>query len=371
MTIEYDSLKTQPFSVNIGPQHPSTHGVYQAILKIDGEYVVDAENVVGYLHRGIEKLAESRTYSQIMPYTSRLDYLSSMLNNCGYVMTVEKLMNIEVPERAEYIRVIMCELQRIANHLVMIASFALDFNGFTGWMYAFADREKILDLFEMAAGTRLNINYMRIGGVAKDLPEEFLPSLKELLKNITAKIDDLGNLIGGNEIFIGRTKDIAKIDAKMAIDYGISGPNLRASGVKFDLRKSKPYGIYDRFDFDVPVLYNGDCLDRFNIRLLEIYESIKILKQAVESLPEGPITAKVPKVLTPPKGEVYYQIEGGKGLLGYYIVSDGKKIPHRVHIHGPSFINIGVIPKLAIGLTIQDFVALLASLDFVLGEIDR
>ncbi len=371
MSMNNDSFETQEFKLNLGPQHPSTHGVYQAVLTINGEYVSEAENVIGYLHRGIEKMCESRTYTKIIPYTSRLDYLASMLNNHGYVGAVEKLMGVEVPERAEYIRVIMCELQRIASHLVMVASMALDFNAFTAWMYAFADRERILDLFEMACGSRLTVSYMRIGGLSRDLPEEFMPALKKLLKELPGRIKDFDNLVSGNEIFTGRSKNICPIDAKKAIDYGFTGPNLRASGVQFDLRKASPYSIYDRFDFEIPVLHNGDCFDRYYIRMLEMYQSLRILEQAVESIPEGPVMAKVPKVIKPPKGEIYHQIEGSKGLLGYYIISDGSTKPSRVHIHGPSFVNIGVIPEIARGITIQDFVSLLASLDIVLGEIDR
>lgn len=364
-------FETQEFKLNLGPQHPSTHGVYQAILTMDGEYIVKAENVIGYLHRGIEKLCESRTYTQIIPYTSRLDYLASMLNNLGYVQTVEKLMEIEIPERAEHIRVIMSELQRIASHQVMVASMALDFNAFTAWMYAFADREKIMDMFEMTCGQRLNVNYMRIGGVWRDLPDEFFPALNIFLKELPGRLDQFNNLVAGNEIFIGRSKNICRIDSEQAMDYGLTGPNLRASGVKFDLRKATPYSIYDRFDFDIPVLENGDCFDRFRIRMLEIDQSIRIIGQSVAAIQEGPVIAKVPKLIKPPKGEVYHQIEGAKGILGYYIESDGTAKPARLHIHGPSFVNIGIIPEIAKGITIQDFVSLLASFDIVLGEIDR
>ena len=371
MSINTDPIGTQHFKLNFGPQHPSTHGVYQAILTMDGEYIVNAENVIGYLHRGIEKLSESRTYTQIIPYTSRLDYLASMLNNVGYVQTVEKLMDVQVPERAEYIRIIMSELQRIASHLVMVASMALDFNGFSAWMYAFTDREKILDLFEMACGSRLTVSYMRIGGVAHDLPEEFMPALKRLLKELPGRIKDFDDLITGNEIFIGRTKNICPINAAKALDYGFTGPNLRSSGIKFDLRKNSPGSLYNRFDFEVPVLKNGDCFDRYYIRMLEMHQSLRIIEQAVEGIPEGPVMAKVPKIIKPPKSEVFHQIEGSKGILGYYIVSDGNTNPYRFHIHGPSFVNIGVIPEMAKGITIQNFISLLASLDIVLGEIDR
>lgn len=371
MSLNNENVKTEEITINLGPQHPSTHGVYRAVLKIDGEHIISAENVIGYLHRGIEKIAESRTYTQFTPYTSRLDYLAGMLNNVGYVQTVEKLMGVEIPERAEYLRVIMSELQRIASHLVMVSSMALDLNGFTAWMYAFTDREKILDLFEMVCGARLTTNYMRIGGVADDLPEEFIPRLKGLLKELPGRLKLFDDLVTGNEIFLARTRGIGAVSADMAVDYGFTGANLRASGVNFDLRKAVPYSIYDRFDFDVPVLKNGDSFDRYLIRMLEIRQSLRIIEQAVEALPDGPVMAKVPKVIKPPKGEVYHQIEGAKGLLGFYIVSDGGMKPYRLHIHAPSFVTIGIIPELAKGMTIQDFISFFASLDIVLGEIDR
>lgn len=366
-----DGIRTEEFTINLGPQHPSTHGVYRAVLKINGEHIVSAENVIGYLHRGIEKLAETRTYTQFIPYTARLDYLAALLNNLGYVQSIEKLMEVEVPERAEYLRVILTELQRIASHLVMLSSMALDLNGFTGWMYAFADREKILDLFEMVCGARLTANYMRIGGVAADLPKEFIPKLKEVLKELPGRFNMFDELVTGNEIFLARTKNIGIVSAEKAIEYGFTGPNLRASGVNFDLRKAAPYSVYKNFDFEVPVLQNGDSFDRYNIRMLEMRQSLGIIEQAIDSLPEGPVMAKMPKIIKPPKGEVYHQIEGAKGLLGFYVVSDGSTKPYRLHIHAPSFATIGIIPELAKGMTIQDFISFFASLDIVLGEIDR
>lgn len=371
MTSNTDSLTTQEYRINLGPQHPSTHGVYRAVLTLNGEYIVDAQNVVGYLHRGIEKIAENLTYNQFIPYTARLDYLAALLCNLGYVQTVEKLMKVEVPERAEYIRVIMSELQRIASHLVMIASMAIDLSGVTGWMYAFTDREKVLDLLEMVTGARMTINYMRIGGVAQNLPEEFIPSLKTLLRELPGRLDDFDGLVTGNEIFVGRTKNIGIIVPEKALDYGITGSNLRASGINFDLRKAAPYGIYDRFEFEVPVLKTGDCFDRYYIRMLEMRQSLRIIEQAIEAIPEGPVMAKVPKVIKPPKGEVYHQIEGAKGALGYHIISDGSTKPYRLHIHSPTFVNIGIIPEIAKGITLQDFISLIASIDLVLGEIDR
>lgn len=364
-------LMTQEIEINMGPQHPSTHGVYRALLTLDGETVVKVENIIGYLHRGIEKLAEDRTYTQFIPYTDRLDYLAGMLNNLGYVQTVEKLMGVEVPERAEYLRIIMAELSRIASHLIMIASMALDLSGWTAWFPPFRERERILDLFEMTCGSRLTVSYMRIGGVAADIPPAFLPNLEAFLNDLPQMIDEVNGLITGNEIFQARCRGVGKIDLDTALAYGITGPNLRACGLPFDLRKARPYGIYDRFEFDIPVLYNGDSYDRFVIRLLEIEQSARIIRQAMAGLPDGPVMAKVPRVIKPPKGEVYHQIEGAKGILGYYLVSDGGNKPYRLHIHSPSFVNLGALPKISEGGNIQDFVVNIASIDIVLGEVDR
>lgn len=371
MAVLEKSLHTEELVINLGPQHPSTHGVYRAILTLDGEHVVNVENVVGYLHRGLEKIAESRTYTQFIPYTNRLDYLASMLNELGYVQTVEKLMDIQVPERAEYLRIIMAELQRMASHLVFLGSMALDLNGYTPWMYFFRDREKILDLLEMTCGSRLTTCYMRVGGVSQDVPEEFIPRLKRFLAEMSKSFEEYDQIITGNEIFQARTKGVGVISGEKAIAYGLTGPNLRASGVDFDLRRDAPYGIYDRFDFKVIVGTKGDSFDRWMMRIGEMQESVKIIEQAIRDLPDGPCMAKVPKVLRPPAGEVFHQIEGAKGILGYYLVSDGSKNPYRLHIHGPSFVNLGAFPEMAIGGTVQDAVAILASIDPVLGEVDR
>jgi len=364
-------LVTQEISLNMGPQHPSTHGVYRAILTLDGEQVVKVENIIGYLHRGIEKLAEDRTYTQIIPYTDRLDYLAAMLNNLGYVQTVEKLMGVEITERAEHLRVIMAELSRIASHLVMVASMAIDLSGWTAWFLPFREREKIVDLFEMTCGSRLTLSYMRIGGVSADIPPQFLSSLEKVLNDIPKMIREVNDLITGNEIFMARCKGVGKIDLNTALAYGVTGPNLRACGLPFDLRKAKPYGIYDRFEFDIPTLDNGDSYDRFVIRLLEIEQSVRIIRQAMEKLPDGPVMAKVPRAIKLPKGEVYHQIEGAKGILGYYLVSDGDRKPYRLHIHSPSFVNLGALPVIAEGGNVQDFVTNIASIDIVLGEVDR
>lgn len=366
-----ESLQTQEFSLNMGPQHPSTHGVFRVLLTINGEVIRASENMIGYLHRGIEKLAESRTYSQFIPYTDRLDYLAGILNNLGYCQTVEKLLTVVVPQRAEYLRIIFGELQRVVSHLVFAGSFILDLNGFSGWMYTFADREKILDLFEHTFGGRLTTNYIRLGGVSFDIPAGFLERLDPLLDHLLARLDEFDQLVTHNQLFIDRTRGIGTLSAEDAVNFGVTGPNLRASGVRFDLREKAPYGVYDRFDFDVPVLHEGDAYARFVIRLLEIRQSIRIIRQAMADLPEGPVRAKVPLTVKPAAGEVYHQIEGAKGLLGFYLISDGTPKPYRLHIHAPSFVNVGVMPHLVNGLTIQDFVSLIASIDLVLGEVDR
>lgn len=355
----------------MGPQHPSTHGVFRAVLTLDGEYIVKEQNVIGYLHRGMDKIAEYKTYNQFIPYTARLDYLAAALNNMGYVQTIEKLMGVEVPRRAEYIRVIVAELQRIASHLVMMGSTIIDLNATTGWTYLFNDREKVLDLLEMVTGARMTINYMRVGGVSEDLPEEFLPKLKEFLDYFPSRMDMMDDLIVGNEIFQGRMKNIGIINAQLALEYGITGPNLRAAGVGFDLRKVSPYSIYGSLDFEVPVLKNGDSFDRYVIRTLEIRQCLRILEQAMAGIPEGPVMAKVPRLIKPPAGEVFHKFEGARGILGFHLVSDGTAKPYRLHIHGPSFINVGIMPAISKGLTIQDFVAAFATIDVDLGEIDR
>ncbi|MDO7787205.1 NADH-quinone oxidoreductase subunit D [Desulforamulus aquiferis] len=364
------SIKTQEFLLNLGPQHPSTHGVFRIVLSLDGETVVKAVPVPGYLHRGIEKLAESRTYTQVIPYTDRLDYLAGMLMNWGYVCAVEKLMEIEVPERAEYIRVIVGELSRIASHLVATGAYAADVGGLTGFIYTFRDREEIMDLFEMVSGARLTPSYMRIGGVAGDLPEGFVERCSKFIDYLPAAIEEYNGLITGNEIFQHRTKGVAILSAEKAIDMSLSGPVLRASGVNYDLRKARPYSVYDRFDFEVPLGTKGDCFDRYYVRILEMEQSAKIIRQALDNLPEGPIKGKVSKVIKPPAGEVYAEIESSKGIMGTYVVSDGSTKPYRVHFRRPSFINLGYLDEMVRGWKIADVVAILGSIDIVLGEVD-
>jgi NADH-quinone oxidoreductase subunit D len=364
------AVRQEEFVLNMGPQHPSTHGVFRIVLTLDGETVVKADPVPGYLHRGIEKLAEARTYTQVIPYTDRLDYLASMLMNWGYVQAVEQLMGVEVPLRAEYIRVIVGELARIASHLVATGAMASDLGGLTGFLYTFRDREEILDLFEMVCGSRLTASYMRIGGVAQDLPEGFVPKTKEFLQKFSISVAEYNGLITGNEIFQRRTKKVGVLSAEQAVDMSLSGPVLRASGVGHDLRKVRPYSIYSQFEFEVPLGANGDCFDRYYLRVLEMAESVKIIEQALASLPEGPVMAKIPRIIKPPAGEVYTEIESSKGIMGVYVVSDGSPKPYRVHFRRPSFINLGYLAEMVRGWKVADVVAILGSLDIVLGEVD-
>ncbi|GAB6180617.1 NADH-quinone oxidoreductase subunit D [Desulfotomaculum defluvii] len=364
------SIRTEEFLLNLGPQHPSTHGVFRIVLTLDGETVVKAVPVPGYLHRGIEKLAESRTYTQVIPYTDRLDYLAGMLQNWGYVHAVEKLMDLEVPERAEYIRVIVGELARIASHLMATGAYSGDMGALTGFIYTFRDREDIMDLFEMICGARLTPSYMRIGGVSADIPDGFIELCQKFLDKLPASLDQYHTLITGNEIFQARTKNVAILTPEKAIEMSLSGPVLRASGVNYDLRKVRPYSIYERFDFDVPLGTKGDCFERYYVRLLEIEQSAKIIQQALNQLPEGPIKGKVSKVIRPAAGEAYAEIESSKGIMGTYVVSDGSTNPYRVHFRRPSFINLGYLDEMVRGWKIADVIAILGSIDIVLGDVD-
>ncbi len=367
MTIE----NTQELIINMGPQHPSMHGLFRMVVHLEGETVTKIIPKIGYLHRGMEKLAESRTYAQFIPYTDRLDYLASPHNNWAYVQTVEKLMSIEIPERAEYLRVIFGELARIASHYIMIASTSLDFGGSTPWFYFFRDRERILDLFEMTAGSRLTVNIMRIGGMSAEPPEEFWPALQSFLDDMPGMIEEYYGIFFGNEIAQARLKGVGILSKEIAENLSITGPVLRASGVNYDVRKAEPYSIYDRFDFNVPVRMGCDSYDRTMIRMDEIAESVKIIRQAARDIPLGPIMAKVPKVIKPPAGEVYHRVENPKGELGFYIVSDGTTKPARVRIRSASFINVQALPIVGVGWKIQDVIAIFATLDAVLGEVDK
>jgi len=366
------ALKTEPFILNVGPQHPSTHGVFRMRVTLDGEVVVDVEPVIGYLHRGIEKLAESRTYTQIIPLTDRLDYLASMTNNFGYVLAVEKLAGIKAPERAEYLRIIMAELMRISSHLMTVGFFLNDLGAMmTPVLYMWREREKIMDLFEMVCGQRLTYNYMRIGGVSHDIPEEFLPALKRFIAEMPKFIDEYEQLLSENEILLARTKGVGVLPREMAINIGASGPVLRASGVKWDIRKADPYSIYDRFDFEVPVGTIGDCYDRYWVRIQEMRQSVRIVEQAIKQLPRGEICARVAQPLRLPAGEVYGHIEAPKGELGFYLVSDNSIAPYRFHVRPPTLINLTALKDMVVGWKIADLIVIFGSIDVCLGEIDR
>jgi NADH-quinone oxidoreductase subunit D len=366
------TFKTEPFVVNAGPQHPSTHGLFRMRFTLDGEVIQDVEPVLGYLHRGIEKLAEGLNYTQDIVFTDRMDYLTSMSNNQAYILAVEKLAGIQVPERAEYLRVIMTELMRISSHLMTVGFLLNELGAFmTPLLYMFREREKILDLFEMVCGQRLTYNYLRIGGVSQDIPEEFLPALKRYIDSLPGFIAEYDQLLAENEILLMRTKNIGILKRETAINCSVSGPVLRASGVNWDIRKADPYSIYDRFDFDVPVGSVGDIYDRYRMRIEEMHQSIRIIKQAMAQLPSGEIQAKVSRVFRPPKGEAYGHIEAPKGELGFYLVSDGSTNPYRYHVRPSSFINLQVLRELMTGVKIADAIVIFGSIDICLGEVDR
>jgi NADH-quinone oxidoreductase subunit D len=366
------SIRGEPFVVNIGPQHPSTHGVFRMKVTLDGERIIDADMVVGYLHRSLEKLAEERTYTQNIPFTDRMDYLSAMSNNLGYCLAVEKLAGIGVPERGEYLRVIMAELQRIANHCMAVGTFINDAGAWqTPLMWLFAEREKILDVFEMTCGARLTVNYMRIGGVAFDVPDEFVPAVQKIVDELPGRLEEVEQLLVENEILIARSKGVGVITTDAAINASLTGPMLRASGVAWDIRKADPYSVYPRFDFKIPVGTNGDSYDRFLVRLEEMRQSIGIVRQALRDLPGGPYRVEVPLNLRPPAGETYARVESPKGELGYYIVSDGGAAPYRFHVRAPSLINLSLLREMLVGLTIADAIVAFGSIDIVIGELDR
>jgi NADH-quinone oxidoreductase subunit D len=365
-------IKTEPFVVNIGPVHPSTHGVFRMRATLDGEVILDIEPVFGYLHRGIEKLAEERTYTQIIPLTDRLDYLASMSNNLAYVLAVEKLAGIAVPERAEYLRVIMAELQRIASHLIGVGAFLNDCGAFmTPILYMIREREKILDLFEMVCGQRLTYNYMRIGGVSHDIPEEFLPALDKFIKVMPGFIDEYDQLLQENEILLARSKGVGILSREQAINISASGPVLRASGIKWDIRKVDPYSIYDRFEFEIPTGSAGDCYDRYRVRVEEMRQSVRILKQAVEKLPPGEVRSEVSHLVRPPAGETYVHIESPRGELGFYLVSDNSIAPYRFHVRAPSLLNLTALREMVVGWKVADVLAIFGSIDICMGEVDR
>jgi len=364
-------VRTEELLLNVGPQHPSTHGVFRVVVKLDGEVITEATPVMGYLHRGTEKLAEDLTYTQIIPYTDRMDYVSAMTNNYVLVNAVEKLMQIEIPERAQFLRLIVMELQRIASHMVWWGTYLLDIGAMSPFLFAFRDRELIINLFNELSGARLTYNYMRVGGVKWDAPDGWIDKVRHFVSYMKEKLEEYDALVSGNEIFLSRIKGVGKYSAQEAIDFGLSGANLRCTGVKRDLRKDEPYCIYDRFEFDVPVGKNGDCYDRYMVRLEEMRQSLRILEQAVEQFPEGgEIMGKVSRVIRPPAGEIYAAIESPRGEIGCYIVSNGKDKPYRLKFRRPSFVNLQILPKLLVGETMTNLVTILGSIDIVVGEVD-
>ncbi|HJV46001.1 MAG TPA: NADH-quinone oxidoreductase subunit D [Bacillota bacterium] len=365
------ALRTEEMILNLGPQHPSTHGVLRLVVTLDGETIKHIDPVIGYLHRGTEKIAEDLNYTQIIPYTDRMDYLSSMINNYNLVHAVETAMGLEIPERAEYLRIIVMELQRIASHLVWFGTYLLDLGAMSPFLYAFRDREHILRLFNELSGARLTYNYMRVGGLKWDVTPGWIERTAEFVSYFKKELEGYHQLVSGNRIFLNRVRDVGKITAEQAINYGMSGVILRSTGVKWDLRKDEPYSIYDRFEFDVPVSTDGDCLARYHLRMEEMKQSIRILEQALPQFPaEGEFWGKVPRVLKVPAGECYTRIEAPRGELGCYLYSEGKDKPYRLKFRRPSFVNLSILPELLIGDTVSNMIAVLGSIDIVLGEVD-
>ncbi len=363
---------TEELVLNMGPQHPSTHGVLRVVLKLDGERVVDSDVVIGYLHRGIEKLCENRDWTQIILITDRMDYVAAATSNLGYCETVEKLLSTEVPRRAKYIRTILAELQRIASHCLWIGTHAMDIGAMTVFLYAFRERELILDLFEEYCGARLTYNSMRIGGLPLDIPTGWDGKVRGFCDIMAAKVDEYEELLTNNRIWLERTRDIGVVSGPEAVAIGLTGPALRGSGVPSDIRKDAPYAAYEEFDFHVPIGHRGDTYDRYLVRLEEFRESVRIIRQAIDGLPEGPIMGKVPRLIKPPAGETYHAIESPKGEIGFFIVSDGKSTsPYRFRVRPPSFCNLQALPRLIKGHMVADVVALIGSIDIVLGEVDR
>jgi NADH-quinone oxidoreductase subunit D len=372
MTIPIQCAPDETFVLNLGPQHPATHGVLRVKLTMDGEYIVEAEPVLGYIHRMHEKMAENGTFAQFMPNTPRMDYLSALSYNQGYVMAVERAAGIEVPERAEYIRTITVELNRISSHLLWFGAFVLDLGGFTPLLYAFDDREKILDLLEMVTGSRLTYCYYRFGGVYNDIDDEFVTGTREFIKRLRSRLPrQYHDLVTGNIILIKRLKDIGFIDAETCRRYGATGPVLRGSGIEYDVRKNEPYSAYPEFDFDIPHYPEGDSMARYMVRMDEIEQSLRIIEQALDKLPGGPVNAKVSKVLKPPAGDCYAAVEAARGTFGCRLVCTGDKGPYRLKLRSPTFSNLSLFGEVAQGMLLADALALMGSLDLVIPEIDR
>ena len=374
MTVEAQRpmLDTNEMVLNMGPQHPSTHGVLRIVLHLDGERVADSDIVIGYLHRGIEKLSENRDWTQIILLTDRMDYVAAASTNLGYCETVEKLMSIEVPRRARYVRTVLNELQRIASHCLWLGTHAMDIGAMTVFLYAFRERELILDLFEEYCGARLTYNSQRIGGLPLDVPPGWDRKVLEFCDIMDSKVDEYETLLTHNRIWLERTRDIGIISGSEAVALGMCGPALRGSGVHRDVRKDEPYAAYDEVEFDVPIGDRGDTYDRYLVRLEEFRQSTRIIRQGIEGLPEGPFIGKVPRLIKPPAGETYHAIESPKGEIGFFIVSDGRSTnPYRFRVRSPSFCNLQALPRLIRGHLVADVVALIGSIDIVLGEVDR
>lgn len=357
--------------LNMGPQHPSTHGVLRVKLKLDGERVVSSECVIGYLHRGVEKIAEHRSYAQFAPYVDRMDYVAAVSNGLGYCEAVEKLLGTEAPPRARVVRTILTELQRIASHLLWLGTHALDIGALTPVFYCFREREEILKIFEKYCGARLTTHAFRIGGLQYETYDGFEQDVKRFCEDFDKKVDEYETLLTENRIWVGRTKGVGILSAEDAIALGVTGPVLRASGMKWDIRKAAPYAAYDQYEFEIPTRPTGDTYDRYVVRMEEMRQSRKICLQAIENIPSGPVMARIGKVLKPPPGEVYHAIEAPKGELGYYIVSDGTTQAYRTRVRPPSFINLQAFDKMARGSLVADVVAIIGTIDIVLGEVDR
>jgi NADH-quinone oxidoreductase subunit D len=369
--IDTTMLGADEIILNMGPQHPSTHGVLRVKLRLDGERVVDSECIIGYLHRGVEKIAEHRSYPQFAPYVDRMDYVAAVSNGLGYCEAVEKLLGAEAPLRARVVRTILTELQRIASHLLWLGTHALDIGALTPIFYAMREREEILKIFEKYCGARLTTHAFRIGGLQYETYDTFERDIKRFCEDLDKKIDQYETLLTENRIWVGRTKGVGVLSADDAVALGVTGPVLRASGVEWDVRKAMPYAAYERYQFDIPTREGGDTYDRYLVRIAEMRQSRHICLQAIDDIPEGPIMARIGKVLKPPPGEVYHSVEGPKGELGYYIVSDGTIQPYRVRVRPPSFLNLQAFHRMARGAMIADVVAIIGSIDIVLGEVDR
>ncbi len=371
-----EKLKSELLTVNMGPQHPATHGVLRVEIKTDSEIVSEAIPHIGYLHRCMEKHSESLDYRGVIPFCDRMDYLAAMSMEWGYVQAVERLLETEVPERAEYVRIIIAELQRVASHLMFFGVYAIDLGAFSPFLYAFQDRETILRIFEEVSGARLLYNYIWVGGVWNDLTDDHLRRISSFCEDMEEKMKKYHDLVGMNKIFRERTSNVGVVTEKMAYEFGATGAVLRGSGKRWDLRKDRPYGIYEKFDFDVPVGEGtmgtvGDCWDRYFVRVREIHESLKIIRQALDGIEAGPIMGKVPKIIKPPKGEVYVRTECPRGELGYHLVADGTAKPYRLKVKSSCFTHVSMLPELGKGQLIADFVATIGSIDIVLGEVDR